>query len=55
MKKTVKIIETGRNDFPYNVQLWVSFDGENYYYCGIGKFCCNLQDVITCTSHLLNG
>lgn len=26
--------------YKYNVQVWISVDGgENFYYCGMGKFC----------------
>jgi len=26
--------------YRYNAQVWISVDGgENYYYCGIGKYC----------------
>jgi hypothetical protein len=27
------------NIYNYNVQVLTSVDGENYFYCGIGKFC----------------
>jgi len=25
--------------YNYNVQKWLSLDGVNFYYCGLGKFC----------------
>ena len=32
--------------YNYNASVWLSVDGgENYYYCGIGKFCKTYQDA----------
>lgn len=41
-----EVVKTGRNDYPYNVQIWESVDGgKNYYYSGRGTFCRNLEEV----------
>lgn len=32
--------------FNYDAQVWISTDGgENYYHCGIGKFCKTEEDA----------
>ena len=41
-----EVVKTGRNDYPYNVQIWESVDGgKNFYYSGRGTFCRNLEEV----------
>lgn len=32
--------------YNFNAQVLTSVDGENYYYCGIGKFVETVQDAI---------
>ena len=44
--KKFKIIETGREDYKYNVEEWMSLDnGETYLYAGNGRFCKTLEEV----------
>lgn len=31
--------------YNYNAQVFLSVDGKNFYYCGIGKFCRTLEDA----------
>ena len=41
-----EVQETGRKDYPYNVQVWHSYDnGKSWYYAGHGEFCRTLEEV----------
>lgn len=41
-----EVQETGRTDYPYNVQVWKSLDGgKNFYYTRRGRFCRSMQEV----------
>ena len=40
-----KIVRTGRQDFPYNVQVLVAVDDGEFQYCGVGKHCRNIREV----------
>ena len=39
--------------YTHNAQVWISVDGgNNYYYCGIGKFCKSEADAVDfCNSY----
>lgn len=37
--------------FRYDVQVWTTFDGIIYAYCGNGRFCRTLEDVAKTVKH----
>ena len=40
-----KIVTTENVEYPYNVQIWTSVDGNDWYYSGNGKFCKTLEEA----------
>lgn len=45
--KEFRIEEAGMESFPFNVKIYISFDGKEFYYTGNGKFCKNKSEVET--------
>lgn len=44
--KKFEIIETDREDCPYNVQEWNSIDnGQTFFYTGKGQYCRTLKEI----------
>ena len=44
-KYNIDRIDNPVDGYGYNVQVFMTVDGENFYYCGIGKFCKTEQDA----------
>lgn len=44
-KIKVKVIKDKYAGFKYNVQVWRSADGKNFYYSGYGRFCKDKKEV----------
>ena len=41
-----EIVKSGSQKYPYNARILTSVDGgENYYYCGNGRYCKTLQEA----------
>lgn len=41
-----EIVKSGNQKYPYNARILTSVDGgENYYYCGNGRYCKTLQEA----------
>lgn len=42
-----EIVKSGSQKYPYNARILTSVDGgENYYYCGNGRYCKTLEEAI---------
>lgn len=45
-KRKIKVTETGRKDYPYNVQIW-TMTPNGWTYAGIGRYCRSMNEVET--------